>query len=260
MFAMDLMNRRDVLKTGGLAAAALAMGGGIVNGVMAQAPQPGGGALDLLPGAFDADGRAILPPLPYAYDALERAIDAQTMEIHHDRHHQGYVNGYNATLDALAVARDASDYSQIQALSRKLTFNGGGHVLHTLFWRTMTPEETQPSGALAEAITRDFGSLENFKSQFAANAKGVEGSGWGLLMLHLGSKRLFIEQGQNQELYTLWASFPLVLVDVWEHAYYLRYQNRRADYVDAFMGVIDWTAAGARFDMLMGVLGPVPTA
>jgi Fe-Mn family superoxide dismutase len=205
----------------------------------------------LLPGAFDADGRATLPPLRYAPDALGAAIDGETMSIHHDRHHQGYVNGFNASLDALASQRESGDFTGVEHPSKKLTFHGGGHILHTIFWDIMGPEGGgEPSGALATAITRDFGSFEAFKNQFSAAARTVEGSGWGVLAINLATGRLIVQQVQNQNLLSMWTAAPILNIDVWEHAYYLRYQNRRAAYVDAWWEVVDWSRVGMRFDLL----------
>ena len=245
---MNSISRRTLLKTGGLATAALALGGGVLPKVLAQEESEGAAGGGLFPGAFDADGRATLPPLPYAPDALERVIDAQTMTIHHDRHHNAYVTGYNAALDALAAAREANDFARVDHHSRKLTFNGGGHVLHTVFWTIMGPDGGgEPSeGELRSAIERDFGSFAAMRAQFAAAAKSVEGAGWGLLSFNVGNRRLIIHQVQNQNLSALWAEVPLLLVDVWEHAYYLRYQNDRAAYVEAFFEVVNWAEVERR--------------
>jgi Fe-Mn family superoxide dismutase len=245
---MDPITRRTMLRTGGLATAALALGGGVLPKVFGQDAPEGAASGGLIPGAFDADGRAILPPLPYAPDALERAIDAQTMTIHHDRHHNAYVTGCNAALDALAAAREANDFALVEHHSRKLTFNGGGHVLHTIFWTVMGPDGGgEPAeGELLSAIERDFGSFAAMKAQFAAAAKSVEGAGWGILSFNVGSRRLIIHQVQNQNLSALWAEVPLLLVDVWEHAYDRRYQNDRAAYVEAFFEVVNWAEVERR--------------
>jgi len=247
---MEDLNRREMLRTGALAAAGLAIGSLTAK---ANAKEHGGASATaaLLPGAFDADGRATLPALPYAADALEKAIDAQTMELHHGKHHKAYVDGFNGALDALAKAREANDFANVDVLSRRLAFHAGGHALHTLFWNSMSPNGGgQPEGALAEAITRDFGSFDAFSAHFQAASRTVEGSGWGLLVYHLGSGRLLVQQAMNQQQLSMWAAFPLLPLDVWEHAYYLRYQNRRADYVKAFLDVIDWKAVGQRFEQI----------
>jgi len=187
----------------------------------------------------------VLPPLPYPADALEPHIDAQTMQIHHDKHHQGYVTGLNRALEQLdAIRRGQGDPSLIKFWSNELAFNGSGHVNHSLFWITMAPPGAggggRPQGELADAIDRDFGGFEPFADHFKNAAKQVEGSGWGWLVYHPVADKLMVLQGEKQQDHTIWGVIPLLGVDVWEHAYYLKYQNRRADYVDAFMNVINW--------------------
>ena len=251
--------RRDMIRAGAAGLLGMVAAGAAVHAAAPGATQGAAASLHalvaetLLPGCFDADGQAVLPDLPYAADALDAAIDAQTMELHHGRHHRGYVTGYNITLGALAEARSSGDFSQLENLSRRLMFHGGGHVLHAIFWRSMSPSGGgRPEGPLAAAIDRDFGSFEAFSNHFQAAARSVEGSGWGMLTLHLGSGRLLVQQAHNQQQLTLWSSVPILPVDVWEHAYYLRYQNRRADYVTAFMSVIDWAEVGRRYSALTG--------
>ena len=194
-------------------------------------------------------GEYVLPPLPYDYDALEPHIDAQTMRIHHDRHHQGYVNGLNGTLKKLESARAEGDFAMIRALSRDLSFHGGGHALHTLFWTNMAPKGHggEPAGPLLKAIERDFGSVDAMKEHFHAAASSVRGSGWGILGKHLMSGQLVIIQGEDQHKLTPWAFNPLMVVDVWEHAYYLKYQNRRGEYVKNFLDVVNWDEVARRF-------------
>lgn len=204
----------------------------------------------LVPGATDANGRYVLPDLPYPSNALEAVIDSETMELHHGKHHKAYVDGYNQAEAELKKARESNDFSLVEHWSRKATFHAGGHVLHCIFWDCMGPEATTPEGSLAEAIRRDFDSTDAMMKQFAAAAKAVEGSGWARLSYDLASGKLVVSQGLNQNLLTNFAEVPLLVLDVWEHAYYLRYQNRRAAYVDAFPKVIDWRRIGARFDIL----------
>lgn len=186
-------------------------------------------------------GKYVLPPLPYAYDALEPSIDAETMKLHHDKHHLAYVNGLNAALDKLveirAGKRDAAD---TKAVMRDLSFNGSGHFLHVLFWLNMTPGGSKPAGAIGETIERDFGSFDAFTKQFIAAATQVEASGWAILCFEPHSGRLIIMQSEKHQNLTAWGVTPLLALDVWEHAYYLKYQNRRADYVAAFMNVVNW--------------------
>ncbi len=185
-----------------------------------------------------------LPELGYAYDALEPYIDALTMETHHSKHHAGYVRGLNAAEKAMAEARANGDYGMTQYWARKCAFNGGGHFLHSMFWKVMAPADNggggEPEGELAEHIARDFGSFDKFKAQFAAASGSVEGSGWGLLHYRPMDGRLVILQGENQQKLTQWGIMPILGIDVWEHAYYLKYQNRRSEYIENWWNVVNW--------------------
>ena len=202
-------------------------------------------------------GEYVLPELPYAYDALEPHIDAQTMEVHHSKHHQGYVNGLNRALVRLRDIREgAGDVGLIQHWQRQLAFHGSGHLNHALFWATMAPENDGgggfPEGELAERINRDFGSFAQFTAHFKAAARSVEGSGWAWLVHEPVSGRLMVMQMENQQHADMTGVVPLLGVDVWEHAYYLKYQNRRADYVDAFMRIVSWRAVASRYADVSG--------
>lgn len=197
-----------------------------------------------------------LPDLPYDYTALSPHIDAITMTIHHSKHHAGYVKGLNNAIKQLKAIRDGSgDASTIQHWQRQLSFHAGGHINHTLFWTGMSPDKDHggigggtPNGSISSAITRDFGSFDKFAMQFKAAAKSVEGSGWGWLVYEPIAKQLMITQMQNQQDMMFTGAIPLLGVDVWEHAYYLSYQNRRADYLDAFMKVINWNEIQHRYE------------
>ncbi|MHC4492936.1 MAG: superoxide dismutase [Planctomycetota bacterium] len=190
-----------------------------------------------------------LPPLPYAYDALEPHIDKQTMTLHHDKHHAGYVRGLNGALQKLAAAREANDFGAIKHLSRDLAFHASGHLLHTVFWNNMAPTSNAPTGKLKRMLDRDFGSVAAFKAHFGAASKKVEGSGWGILGFEPLSQRLLVLQAEKHQNLTAWGVCPLLVLDVWEHAYYLKYQNRRADYVSAFVNsVVNWANVGERLD------------
>lgn len=237
------MNRRELLGTAGLAA--MGMMAASTSTAMAQMQH----GYDPMAVGYDTkSGEYILPPLPYDYDALEPAIDKQTMLIHHDKHHAGYVKNLNAAIAALAKARDEGDYANIQTLSRAVSFNGGGHTLHTLFWANMAPvgKGGEPSGKLLEMINRDFGSVDKFKAQFIAASSAVEGSGWGICGVDMISKKLLILEGENQQKLTTWGLVPILVCDVWEHAYYLKYQNNRGSYVKAFWDVINWNEVAKR--------------
>jgi len=231
-------NRRETLGALGT----LAVGGWIglsAQETLAQDKGGGGGAKEYT-----------LPPLPYDYDALEPAIDAQTMKLHHDKHHQGYVNGLNKALASLEAARGAGEegMAKVPAITHDLAFNGSGHVLHSVFWTIMKKGGSQPSGAIASQIARDFGSVEGMQGQFSTAAKAVKGSGWGILAWEpLGQRLLVLAAEQHQNL-TVWGVAPLLVLDVWEHAYYLKYQNDRGAYVKAWWSVVNWDMVGQRLD------------
>ncbi len=194
-------------------------------------------------------GRYVLPDLLYDYADLEPIIDAQTMEIHHSKHHAGYVRGLNRALDRLEEIRAGTgDAGLIKHWSREASFHGAGHANHALFWRTMKPLREKmrriPRGALGEAVTKSFGSFEKLQMHFGAAAKAVEGSGWGWLVLEPSSGNLLVLQGEKQQNMVVSGCVPLLGVDVWEHAYYLNYQNRRGDYVNAWWNIVDWDFVG----------------
>ncbi len=188
-----------------------------------------------------------LPELPYAYNALEPHYDEATVQLHHTKHHQAYVGGLNKAEEELGKAREAGDFALIKHWERELAFHGSGHLMHNLFWANMSPQGGgQPEGRLLELISRDFGSFSAFQKQFGAAAAAVEGSGWGLLVYCAelgGLKILTIEKHQDL---LLPGAVPLLTVDVWEHAYYLKYQNRRADWISAWWNLVNWDDVAAR--------------
>jgi len=196
-----------------------------------------------------------LPSLPYPADALEKAIDKMTMEIHHDRHHKAYVDNLNKALEGQASLQSKSIDDLIRNISTvpevirtAVRNNGGGHANHTMFWEIMGPNGGgEPSGTLGDAIKSTFGGFDAFKAKIKENALGQFGSGWSWLALG-GDGKLVAVKTPNQDSPLMDGLTPILGVDVWEHAYYLRYQNKRADYVDAWWNVVDWKAAGARFD------------
>ncbi len=189
-----------------------------------------------------------LPPLPYDYEALEPHIDAQTMKLHHDIHHAGYVKGLNNAEEKLAAARESGDFGLVKHWERELAFHGAGHFLHCVFWENMGPDGGgQPEGALADAITARFGSFDAFAAQFKAAGGAVEGSGWVILAQNNETGALDILTAEKHQNLTQWVNTPLLVCDVWEHAYYLKYQNKRPDYLSAFMNVINWKDVAKRF-------------
>jgi Fe-Mn family superoxide dismutase len=169
------------------------------------------------------------------------------MELHHSKHHNAYVTGANTALEQLEEAREKSDFSAINQIEKNLAFNLGGHVNHTAFWANLSPEGGEPEGDLAAAIDEQFGSFEAFKKHFAAVAAGVQGSGWAILAWDSVGSRLIIVQLYDQQGNIPLGLTPIVLLDVWEHAYYLDYQNVRADYVTAWWNIVNWKDAGERF-------------
>ncbi|WP_018306403.1 superoxide dismutase [Desulfitobacterium hafniense] len=190
-----------------------------------------------------------LPELPYAYDALEPHYDEATVRLHHDIHHKGYVDGLNNAEAKLAEAREKGDFGLVKHWERELAFHGSGHLLHTLFWTNMTPDGGgTPAGALGESISQDFGSFEAFKKQFSAAAVAVEGSGWAVLVWNPEFKKLEILQAEKHQNLTQWGAVPLLTVDVWEHAYYLKYQNKRAAWVETWWNLVNWADVSQRFD------------
>jgi len=205
------------------------------------------GVLTAEEAGWDADsGTYRLPELPYDYGALDAAIDAQTMEIHHSRHHAGYIRGMQTALEELDRIRTGNGEARlVKHWSQELSFHASGHVNHALFWQVMAPPDAggggRPEGRLAELIDRDFGGFERFQSHFIAASASVEGSGWGWLVWEPMSGRLMIIQGEKQQDLMITGVLPILGLDVWEHAYYLRYQNRRRAYCEAFFEVINWS-------------------
>lgn len=201
-----------------------------------------------------------LPPLPYANDALEPHIDAQTMEIHHDKHHNAYVTNLNAALEKYPELQGKSIEELLannaaavpEDIRTAVRNNGGGHANHSFFWQILKKNEGgAPSGALAEAINQKFGSFDAFKAEFKKAAGGRFGSGWAWLVLD-NDGTVSITSTPNQDTPLMEGKTPLLGLDVWEHAYYLKYQNRRPDYVDAFWNVVNWDEVGSRYERARG--------
>ena len=188
-----------------------------------------------------------LPELPYAYDALEPFLNEETMHLHHDKHHAGYVKGLNEAEEKIKAAQQSGDFSAVRALCDALAFNYSGHLLHGLFWNNMSPDGGgEPGGELAAQINKDFGSFATFKAQFLAASNSVQGSGWGVLAWQpLGSQLVILQAEKHQNL-AQWGVTPLLVLDVWEHAYYLQYQNRRPEFTEGFLDVINWDDVAAR--------------
>jgi Fe-Mn family superoxide dismutase len=190
-----------------------------------------------------------LPKLRYAYDALEPYISRRILELHHDGHHAAYVKNANTVIGELDRARDAGDLSRLPALEKALAFNLGGHILHSMFWQNMMPNGGgRPDGDLAKTIDRDFGSFEKFKRQLTQAANTVMGSGWGALCWEPVGGRLITVQIHDHEAEIAQGGVPLLVIDAWEHAYYLQYENRKAEFFEAIWNVWNWRDVAGRFD------------
>jgi len=244
-----MITRRQALKAGALGALGCMANGALLNAA-GQAPVATTGTA--------TGGPFAVPPLPYPFDALQPYIDARTMEIHHDKHHAAYVANLNkaaAEYPELAKMSPESMLRDLQAIPEKVRTtvrnNGGGHYNHSLFWQMLKKDGGAPTGNLAKAIDGAFGNFASFKESFSKAAMGQFGSGWAWLVLGL-DKRLSIEPSANQDSPISQGKQPLLGIDVWEHAYYLNYQNRRADYVAALFHVIHWDYVSERYEKALG--------
>ena len=201
-------------------------------------------------------GKYTLPEMPYAYDALEPHIDAQTMEIHHTKHHQKYTDGMNGALEKLSPELQEKDIEEILSninqvpddIKGAINFNGGGYDNHKLFWNSMKQNGGgEPTGAIADAINDSFGSFAEFKELFSSKTAPLQGSGWGWLVYNPSSGKVEYQAMSNQDSPRTKGLVPLLGLDVWEHAYYLKYQNKRPDYIAAWWNVINWDEVNDRF-------------
>lgn len=190
-----------------------------------------------------------LPPLPYGYNALEPHYDETTLRLHHDKHHAAYVKGLNAGEERLAAMLQSGDFAAVQSVCSALAFHGSGHILHSIFWTNMKPGGGgQPQGELGEAIAKQFGSAEGFTKLFLAATNAVEGSGWGVLAYRPMDDALVALQAEKHQNLTQWGVVPLLVLDVWEHAYYLSYQNERPRWTAAFMEhLVNWDNVAERY-------------
>lgn len=203
-------------------------------------------------------GQHRLPPLPYAYQALEPVIGAETLRIHHDKHHKAYVEGLNAAEIALVEARRKNDDPYIKYWENELAFQGSGHILHSIYWTVMAPLQMggQPGPHTMYQINCYFGSFAAFKKQFIDATEKVEGSGWGILIWQPAWNRLEILQAEKHQNLTQWSGIPILVCDVWEHAYYLDYQNKRRNYIDSWWELINWPEVEKR--LILAMNGRVP--
>lgn len=191
----------------------------------------------------------VLPPLPFDVAALEPHISARIMELHHGKHHATYVTNANTILDKLDEARAKEDFTTIPALERGLAFNVSGHVLHSIFWQNMAPKAGgEPTGELAEQVKRDFGSFAIFRKQLTAAASTIMGSGWGALVWEPLAGRLLTAQIYDHQSNITQAGVPILVLDAWEHAFYLQYENRKTDFFEATWNLWNWKDVAQRFE------------
>lgn len=238
-----MTTRRDFLQGTAAIAGGMALAGEIAHAKendMQASPYP-----DKL---TDAAGKYVLLPLPYAYDALEPVIDARTVELHYQFHHKPAVVTANKAEEGLAKARETDDFALVKHYEKELVFGLSSHILHTLYWTNLSAQGGNPTGDLLKAIEKYFGSYDKFKAHMAAATTSVEGAGWGVLGYLPASGKLMVLQCENHQKLTAWGILPILVLDVWEHAYYLKYQNRRAEYVNSLFGIINWDNVATRFD------------
>jgi Fe-Mn family superoxide dismutase len=201
---------------------------------------------------METDNAYVLPKLPYDYNGLEPHISEQQLTIHHDKHHLAYVNGANAAFKKLDEARKSKAEIDIKAMLKELSFNIGGHQLHSIFWPTLAPAGRggggEPTGKLADAINKEFGSFAQFKAEFSKAAASTEGSGWAALAIDVKTKQLAIMQIEKHNVNVYTGFYIVMVLDVWEHAYYLDYKNERPKFVEAFWNIVNWEKINKRFE------------
>ncbi len=196
----------------------------------------------------DDAGKYVLLPLPYAYDALEPVIDARTVEFHYNFHHKPAVAAANKAEDGLALARETGDFALVKHYEKELALGLSSHILHTIYWSNLSAKGGSPTGMLLKGIEKNFKSFDKFKAHLTAATTSVEGAGWGILGYLPASGKLMVLQCENHQKLTAWGVIPILVLDVWEHAYYLKYQNRRAEYVNGLFNIINWDNVAARLD------------
>ena len=234
------MNRKNFLKAGTLAGAATLIG---TNNAFAL--NLTGNNIDKL---ADANGNYIQQPLPYNENFLEPHMDAETMHLHYTFHHGGAVKAANNDLIKIRKALDDNNLETVDYYTKKLSYHFSSHILHSIFWTNLTNKKLSPSGDLLKRIEKDFGSYEKLKIYLSKTAKDVDGNGWGILGYQPYADKLTILQCENHEKLTQWGVVPLLVIDVWEHAYYLKYKNKRSDFVDTMLQIINWDNVSDRLN------------
>ena len=235
------MNRANFLKSGSLLGAAT-----LLATTNAFASNLADNNIDKL---VDANGNYLHQPLPYNENFLEPYMDAETMHLHYTFHHGGAVKGANKDLQMIKKALDDNNLETVDYWTKKLSYHFSSHILHSIFWTNLTNKKTSPTGELKKRIEQNFGSFERLKSLIAETSKNVDGNGWGIVAYQPYSDSLTVLQCENHEKLTQWGAIPILVIDVWEHAYYLKYKNRRTEFVDALFDIINWDNVAQRLDM-----------
>jgi Fe-Mn family superoxide dismutase len=197
----------------------------------------------------DDKGEFTLQPLPYKFEFLEPYMDAETVNLHYTFHHGGAVKGANKDMQMIKKAMDENNLETVDFWTKKLSYHFSSHALHSIFWTNLTNKKTEPARDLLKRIEKDFGSYDRLKGYIAATSKNVDGNGWGILSYQPYSDKLSVIQCENHEKLVQWGAVPLLVIDVWEHAYYLKYKNKRADFVDALFNIINWDNVEQRLSL-----------
>jgi superoxide dismutase, Fe-Mn family len=240
------MDRKAFIKTSTLATSSIILAG--AGGVYGQHIEDSG--IDRL---TDASGKFSLQPLPYNEHFLEPYMDAETLHLHHMFHHGGAVTAANKDLQMIQQALSSGNMETMDYWTKKLSYHFSSHILHTIFWTNLGNRKTEPGGELLKRIEKDFGSFEKLKQYIAVTSKNVDGNGWGILAYQPYSEKLTILQCENHEKLTQWGAIPLLVIDVWEHAYYLKYKNKRGDFVDALFNIINWDNVAERLNTALKI-------
>jgi len=235
------MKRKDFIKTSAILGGTSLLP---VNNAFTQSLQESG--MDRL---VDKDGNFALQPLPYNENFLEPGMDQETLHLHYTFHHGDAAKAANKDLQMVKKALDENNVEVVDYWTKKLSYHLSSHILHTIFWTNLTKKKTDPTGDLLKQIEKDFGTYDKFKLLISKTSKGVDGNGWGILGYHPYTQKLTIMQCENHEKLTQWGVIPILVIDVWEHSYYLKYRNRRAEFVDNLFSIINWDNVAERFSV-----------
>ncbi len=239
------MKRSEFFKSSALLGGAALLGNGLFGQHLAE------NGIDKL---VDTEGNFIQPSLPYNQNFLEPAMDEETLNLHYTFHHGGAVKGANNDLKMIRKAMDEQSLETVEFWTKKLSYHLSSHILHSIFWTNLINRKTEPSGALLKKIEKDFGTYDRLKSYLAKLSKDVDGNGWGILGYQPYTDKLTVMQCENHEKLTQWGVIPLLVIDVWEHAYYLKFRNKRGDFVENIFSILNWDNAAERYDTALKLL------